>query len=106
MHYGDWPKNEIDHINKDKQDNRINNLRDVTTAENQRNRKLMVTNKSGACGVHKLNKRYSALVWSAVIMVDKKQIYLGSFRTKEQAIKARKAAERKHGFHPNHGKKR
>lgn len=38
IYYGEWPKNEIDHINGDKRDNRIENLRDVTPRENCRNR--------------------------------------------------------------------
>ena len=38
FYYGEWPENEIDHINNDKDDNRITNLRDVTHGENQQNR--------------------------------------------------------------------
>src|SRR6185436_2505792 len=37
MHYGEWPKHNIDHINRDRLDNSINNLRDVTQAENLKN---------------------------------------------------------------------
>ena len=36
--YGEWPKDQIDHINRDKSDNRITNLRDVTCSENNRNK--------------------------------------------------------------------
>jgi len=38
LHYGEWPKQEIDHINRVKNDNRIVNLRDVSHTENMRNR--------------------------------------------------------------------
>jgi len=42
--------------------------------------------------------------WAAHIKVDGKYIHLGTFTTKESATRARKDAERAHGFHENHGK--
>ena len=50
MHYGEWP-DQVDHINHDKADNRIENLRTVTHSENARNRKLNKNNTSGHAGV-------------------------------------------------------
>lgn len=102
LHYGEWPKHSIDHINGDKADNSIGNLRDVSTQENARNAKLSAANKVGKVGVsyHKNNKNFSSR-----IVVDGKQIHLGSFKSIEDAAKARAEAERKYGFHQNHGKK-
>jgi hypothetical protein len=98
FHFGVWPKYEIDHINHDRDDNRIENLRD--TKENDLNRSPYKNNSSGFIGVswHKCDKR-----WQARISVNGKQIHLGNFTRKEDAIQARKEAERKFGFHPNHG---
>ena len=57
-------------------------------------------NTSGVCGVS-LDKRTGK--WIAQIMVDYKYIYLGKFNGKNDAILARKKAEIKYDFHPNHG---
>ena len=97
MHHGSPPK-EIDHINGNRQDNSIDNLREVTRAENTSNRKLFSTNKSGCPGVtwHSGNN-----TWVAKI----RQKHLGSFANKEDAIAARKQAEILDGkFHQNHGR--
>ena len=93
MHHGSWPENSIDHINRDRLDNRIENLRDVSNMHNCRNRNLEVTNKSGHTGVswHKASNR-----WTAQISVNRKVKYLGIYLDKEDAIKARKEAEEKY----------
>jgi hypothetical protein len=95
--YGEWPKGLIDHINGDRTDNRIANLRDVTIAENNRNRKRSKANKSGRVGVFFKTSRRR---WLATI--GNKEI--GSFLTFEEACEARAKAEPEHGFHPNHGR--
>ena len=51
IYYGEWPKNQIDHINGVRTDNRIKNLRSVTVSENRKNAKLRIDNKSGRVGV-------------------------------------------------------
>lgn len=51
LHYGEWPVNEIDHINRNPSDNRIENLRDVTASENLQNRRVMKNNEAGETGV-------------------------------------------------------
>ena len=98
---GDWPSEQIDHINGDRCDNRIKNLRAVSHAENGKNQKLSVTSTSGVCGIH-WYKRSSK--WSAEITVNGSKKHLGYFIEKSDAIAARKDAEIKYGFHPNHGR--
>ena len=98
---GNFPENEIDHINKNTGDNRWINLRDVTHQENLRNQKLNKRNKSGCCGVswNSCTKK-----WRADIMVNQKNIYLGEREDYLESVAARKAGEIKYGFHENHGK--
>lgn len=98
---GDWPVDELDHINGVKDDNRIQNLREVDRATNMQNAAIKKNNTSGYCGVslHKTNKR-----WVAHISPNGKRIYLGSFPTIESAIAAREDANIKYGFHKNHGR--
>ncbi len=93
VHHGKWPQGQIDHINGERSDNRIINLRDVTSAENNRNRKISKRNSSGATGVRRSRDR-----WRAEIVVDGSRIDLGSHRNFEDAVSARRAAERTHGF--------
>tara|TARA_R110002126_G_scaffold40564_3_gene119216 strand:+ start:1772 stop:2278 length:507 start_codon:yes stop_codon:yes gene_type:complete len=101
LHYKEWPKGQIDHINGRRSDNRIENLREVDSAENKKNSKMHKGNSSGAQGVY-FNKR--AKKWQAYITVDYKTIYLGVFRFIEDAKTARKEAEVEYGFHKNHGR--
>jgi len=82
MVYGVDPNGEIDHINRDKTDNRISNLRDVTSEENQKNRKF--SSESGVSGVY-FNKPRNR--WQARI-----QLHLGFFKTIEGASEAREKA--------------
>ena len=100
-HTAEWPADEIDHINGDRLDNRIENLRVVTCQENHKNKKLPSTNTSGVMGVcfHK-----QAQKWEAYIKVDGKKKYLGLFTDWFEAVCARKSAENKYGYHENHGR--
>lgn len=97
---GDWPTDQIDHLNHNRADNRWCNLRLVTHAENGKNQSIRVTNTSGAMGVWWDSKRNS---WQAYIDASGRRIHLGRYTTKTDAIIARKAAERAHGYHENHG---
>lgn len=99
--YGVYPKNEIDHKNQIKKDNRIDNLRDITHKENCKNYPLYKNNKSGIIGVYWASEKN---MWRARISVDGKRKSLGLFKEKADAIKARKDAEIKYGFYENHGK--
>jgi len=101
LYYGDWAKGNIDHINHNKQDNRICNLRITEFGKhNQKNRKQRIDNTSGFAGVYFLSSRNK---WSAWIGVDGNQKYLGIFSVKEDAIKARKKASLNYGYHAEHG---
>lgn len=90
----------VDHINGKRDDNRWSNLRLVTQGQNCRNARLNINNKSGVSGVrwNRQNRR-----WVAKIRFRGKRYHLGSFKRKEDAVAARKDAEQKYGFHPNHG---
>lgn len=100
---GVFPPSDIDHVNRNRSDNRLCNLRCVTRSENMRNAKKPSNNTSGYVGV-RWNKRLSK--WEARIKANGKHIYLGCFNGIKDAIAARKAAEIKFGFHPNHGSDR
>ena len=99
--YGKFPDDQIDHINGRPSDNRLENLRDVTQQENNKNQKKPCTNKSGHLGVcwHKNTEK-----WSARIDVDGVNKYLGLFNVLEDAVAVRQAASIEHGYHKNHGR--
>jgi len=94
-------KKHIAHINHNKLDNRLINLRLVEENINHKNKPMQKNNTSGYCGVV---WHITRLKWIASITYKDKKIYLGAFVNKEDAIKARKDAEIKYGFHKNHGK--
>lgn len=100
---GEWPESQIDHIDGNGLNNKWSNLRVVSASENCKNKRLQSNNKSGTTGVS-FNSQLSK--WKAVIYSDKTQIHLGYFSDKFEAVCARKSAERKHGFHINHGEVR
>ena len=97
--HGYWPER-IDHIDGDKLNNRLSNLRNCDAAENARNAKLSKNNTSGILGVRYCTERNK---WVATIMVNRKTVHLGRFNRKEEAIAARQAANRKYGFSERHG---
>ena len=96
--YECWPDC-IDHLNHERADNRLCNLRSVTNAENSRNRSKSSRNKSGVTGVCWRNH---ANKWQAHIRVNGKLIHLGYFNNIADAITARRSAKVEHGFHANH----
>lgn len=99
MQTGYWP-DQVDHLNHDRSDNRWVNLREVSSRENQLNMTgRRKNNSTGVLGVRKLPSGK----FNATIMVNRKQISLGTYETLEEAAAARKVADKTYGFHVNHG---
>lgn len=84
------PGQRVDHKNKNRADNRKQNLRCCGSVENNRNRGRYSTNTSGITGVTFDKKRGK---WIATIMFNHKRIFIGRFQKKEDAIVARLEAE-------------
>jgi hypothetical protein len=99
--YGYMPRF-IDHINHDRSDNRIENLREATIRDNNTNRSQRKDNTSGVTGVS-WYKNYGK--WSARINTGNKRVLLGYFDTVMDAKLAREQALVKYGYHKNHGVK-
>ena len=93
LHYGEWPEGVIDHINRDKLDNRIANLRCVKRTYNAHNTGPRLNNKTGQAGVCKKQNKRRTPAWEASIKFGGIYYYLGIYPTLEEAIIARKAAE-------------
>jgi len=102
LYYGEWPAGKLDHIDGNGLNNKITNLRMVTSAENSKNCKMNSKNKSGVNGVCWERRQGQ---WKAQICVNHKVIFLGHFRTLLAAAYARHVANLKYDFHPNHGRK-
>ena len=98
---GEWPQHTIDHINGDKLDNRLANLRDVPHAVNCKNTPLRINSASGNLGVNQFRGK-----WRAYISIDGRPKHLGLFDSKEDAIVARQRAEIENGYHENHARLR
>lgn len=101
MRYGKVP-DFIDHIDGNRSNNSIDNLREVTKLENCRNASLRKDSPIGQTGISKTSNGR----WIAAITVDRKNIRLGTFDELANAIVARKQAEADFGFHKNHGKEK
>ena len=91
---------QVDHINRVKTDNRIANLRAVTSSKNCRNKPKSKNNTSGFNGVYWRKDRKR---WVVRMNLAGLSMYIGSFTRKESAIAARISANAKHGFDPSHG---
>lgn len=98
---GEWP-DEIDHDDGTRHNNIFENLKNGSHAGNMLNKSKRRDNKSGVCGVgwHQIDRR-----WVAFITVNGKQLRLGGFVSKEDAIAARLVAEVQYGFGETHGRR-
>ena len=97
---GTCPVDQLDHINKNRCDNRIENLRETDNSGNQRNTRLRKSNKTGIMGVH---ARSDNNKWSVRINHSGRRYSLGSFSDFFEACCARKSAELRFGYDINHG---
>jgi len=97
---GEFPSHQIDHKKHIRDDNRWSEIQEATHQENGKNTSLQTNNTSGSLGVF---PRTDGKAWCASIKVNGKPLHLGSFSTKEAAIKRRELASVLYGFHKNHG---
>ncbi len=99
--FGLLPSGEIDHINQDKVDNRLANLRDVPKSTNQRNGTRKSNNTSGVAGVtwHKQRGK-----WCSQAYVDGKHYHIGLFVELSAAETAARKFRAEHGFTETHGR--
>jgi len=81
--YGEMPPTDIDHINRIRDDNRIENLRLATKSENAKNRSKRKDSSNNYKGVQK-----SGNGWIAIFQKDGEKCYLGYFKDEESAAKA------------------
>lgn len=79
--HGEWPKNQIDHINGDKNDNRISNLRDINPFQNMKNQLMHQNGKK--FGAHSVRGK-----WHASVKYIDKSIHIGVFNTELEATGA------------------
>lgn len=89
--FGKFPNVLLDHINRNKSDNRFHNLREAGYSENNQNHKINKRNTSGVTGVHFHKKSQK---WHAMISINKKPKYIGSFANIQEAKEARLRAEK------------
>ncbi|RMH36813.1 MAG: HNH endonuclease [Gammaproteobacteria bacterium] len=91
--HGEWPKGVIDHIDGNRLNDKINNLRDVSMKKNIRNMSQIRNGKRVGVSFCKTTGK-----WRARIRVNEQFIHLGYFPTYELACMAREVAERRFGF--------
>ena len=95
--YGEWPKGVLDHKNRNKLDNRIENLREATVSLNNFNMPLRKDNKSGHRGIYPVSRKKGS-GYTTYIYKDGKKTSLGTFSTLEEAQAVRlKAANDQYG---------
>ena len=91
--YGYLPENYIDHINRNRSDNRVENLREVSNQCNQRNSAVNIKNTSGVKGV-----TYDKGYWLARIRINKRIVHVGCSKDFTEAVAFRLAAEQSLGW--------
>lgn len=97
LHFGVEPDGIIDHLNGNPADNRIENLRIATYAENSRNKRVAVRASTGHRGIYLRRGRFRVIT-----RVRGKTITIGTFDTMAEAIMARQHFDANHGFTERH----
>lgn len=100
VYHGDFPELWLDHLDGNRSNNKIENLREVSYKDNNKNSSLRSDNKTGCVGVTVRQSKFIVNIKDCF----GKQIQLGTFKTLEEAIFKRKSAEADYGYHVNHGK--
>lgn len=95
---GRWPALDVDHINQNTSDNRLENLREISHVRNMRNQSMRRNNTSGVTGVSR-----SKGGWVAIIGGSLGREVIGWFGNFDDAVAARRRAERLNGYHQSHG---
>ncbi len=98
--YGTLPLEEIDHINQNRADNKLTNLRAISRSLNQRNKTISRNNKSGVIGVFWSSQHGK---WQTQVRANGRHNYLGRFDDLAEAEKVVKQFRALHGFTENHG---
>lgn len=98
--YGNFPTMFIDHVDGNRTNNTLSNLREASKKDNNRNAKIRSDNKTGVAGVLIERGKFRSLIRDN----SGRQISLGYFETLEEAALARKEAKFEYGYHPNHGR--
>lgn len=88
IYHGEWPKDQLDHINGIRDDNRICNLREATQSQNNANTRIYKNNKSGHKNIKWESDRQR---YGVFIRYDNRLHRLGRFKTLEEAIAVRNA---------------
>lgn len=100
LHHREWPAEEVDHINGNRQDNRICNLRESSHTQNNHNQPMRRNNKSGVKGVH----RSRGGKWHVQVCLNYKIHHGGLYERLEDAeVAARQLRDQLHGEFANHG---
>lgn len=94
------PMGEIDHIDGNRSNNKIENLRLVRKCDNLKNQRLYKNNKSGAHGVYWSKQKKK---WCVQLTSGGEQMYYGCFSKLDDAKKKRAEIQRSFDFHENHG---
>lgn len=89
---GDWPSDQLDHINGDVLDDRFANLRECTQSQNMANARRALNNTTGFKGVSFVESQNGPNKFKATIKKDNKSIFLGWYPTAEAASAARNGA--------------
>lgn len=102
---GEWP-DEIDHVDGDGLNNKIENLRKCSRLENNKNHRLQRNNSSGVNGVSYRKDTGKWRAFSYVSIPKRKQIVIGSFDNLFDAVCARKSFDLRNGFSGRHGERK